>query len=131
MRAVERFLGSLTFGDLVEHELHEVFGTVGDDDILDRRGWVLAGPARLPCRSVSVEPGAGRRYPIAEPGAGVGEVAVPSQRRGAVLLGVVGAQPVQVERREFPDQFGVPMPERRDRRSPAGRRCGEATPPSR
>ena len=60
--------------------------------------WVFTGPARLASRAVPVEPSAARRYPIAKASAGVGEVAVPAQRRGPVLLRVVGAQPVQVQR---------------------------------
>jgi hypothetical protein len=46
----------LPFGDLVEHELDEVLGAVGDDDILDRWCGVFSGPAGLAGRDAIASP---------------------------------------------------------------------------
>jgi hypothetical protein len=114
---IELVLGLAARGDIVEDELHEVLIPVSDDRVLDRACRVLAGPGGLPGRAVSVETGAGSGDPVAEPLAGVGEVAVPAQRRGAVLLRVVGGQPVQVQSAQLPQQLRVAVPERRNYRS--------------
>ena len=71
--------GTAARGDIVEDELHEVLIPVSDDRVLDRACRVLAGPGGLPGRAVSVETGSGSGDPVAEPLAGVGEVAVPSR----------------------------------------------------
>ena len=57
-----------------------------------------ASARELAERAVVVESGAAGGDPFAEPLAGVGEVAMPPERGTAVLLGVVGTQPVQMQR---------------------------------
>lgn len=70
-------------------------------------GWgFFAGPGGLSDGSVSVEAGVGGGDPVTQAMAGVGEVAVPVQGRGAGLFAVVGPQPLQVQRGQLPDQFG-------------------------
>jgi len=83
-------------GDIVEDELHEVLISVSDDRVLDWACRVLPGPGGLPGGAVSVETGSGSCDPVTEPLAGVGEVAMPAQRGGAVLLRVVGGQLMQM-----------------------------------
>lgn len=51
------------------------------------------------------------RDPVAKSLAGICEVSVPAEWRGAVL--VVGAEPVQVKCGELPDELGVAVPEGR------------------
>lgn len=107
---VEGVFGGLAFVDLVDDVLDEVGVSVGDDGlVLDGLGF-FAGPCGLSGGTVSVEAGTGCGDPVAEEVAGVGEVAVSSQGCGTVLFGVIGAEPVQVQRGQFPDQFGVAMP---------------------
>ena len=62
---------------------------------------------------------------VMEPLAGIGEVAVPAEWGGGVLVGVVGAEPVQVERGEFQraaelrlsmDTYGITPKGQQDRR---------------
>lgn len=113
-RRFESNLGGAATGDVVDDKAHEVVVAVGDLYFFDCVCRRLARPGGLPCRSVAVEPGARRGDPVVETLAGVGEVSVPAEGRGAVLVGVVGAKPVQVECGEFPDQFRVAVPERRN-----------------
>jgi hypothetical protein len=87
---------------------------VGDDDVLDSIRWTFPWPSRLARRPIPLQAGTSCRHPVAKALSGVGEVAMPSQRRRAVLLGIVGAQPVHVQRGKLPHEFGVPMPERRN-----------------
>ena len=110
---VERCLCFAPPSHVVDDELHEVLVTIPNDDIFDGVGRLFARPRSLPRRSVSLQPRARHRDPVAEPLAGIREVTVPAERGGDVLVGVVGAEPVQVQRGEFPDEFGVSMPERR------------------
>ena len=62
------------------------------------------------------------RDPFPQPVAGLSEVAVPRQAAPRAALRVVGVEPVGVQRGEFPDQFVVAVPVRRDhrRRQPVG-----------
>lgn len=66
-------------GDVVEHELDEVVVTVGDRDLGDGSGRLLAGPGDLAGGAVTVQTGAAGGDPLAQPVAGVGEVPVPGQ----------------------------------------------------
>ena len=101
--------------DLVDDVLDEVGVSVGDDGFVVGGLGVFAGPGGLAGGAASVQAGAGGGDPVAQAVAGVGEVAVPAQGCGTVLFGVAGAQSVQVQRGQFPDQFGVAMPVRRRR----------------
>ncbi len=94
-------------------ELHKVLVTITDDDVFHRVGRQFTWPSSLPRRPVAFQPRPRDRDPVAKPLAGIGEVTVPAEWGGAVLVGVVGAEPVQVQRGELSDEFGVPMPERR------------------
>jgi hypothetical protein len=44
------------------------------------------------------------------------EVGEEGERSGGLLLGVVAAQPAQMQRGQLPHQLGVPVPQRRDHR---------------
>jgi hypothetical protein len=110
----ERVLSQSAAINVVNDEPYEVLIAVTDHDVLDGGGGRLAWPGGLPCRPVAVEPGTRGGDPVVKTLAGVGEVAVPAEGCGAVLVGVVGAEPVQVECGEFPDKFGVAVPERRN-----------------
>mgnify|MGYP001020131423 CR=1 FL=1 len=111
---VERVFGVLALVDLVEDELDEVFVAVGDRRLVHVISGFFARPGGLAGGTVAVQPGAGGSDPVAQALAGVGEVAMPAQWCGAVLVGVVGAQPVEVEGGEFPEEFGVAVPVGRD-----------------
>ncbi len=77
----------------------------------------FAGPRGLPGRPVTVQPRTATGTPTR--GAGCGprrsRDATPSGADGRAF-GVVGVEPVGVERREFPDQLVVAMPQRWDHR---------------
>ena len=99
------------------------------DENPDReRRWLrlFAGPGGLSGGPVAVQAGPGGGHPVAEALAGGGEVAVPADRGGRVLLRVVGTEPVQVQRAELPVQLGVPVPVGRDDR--CGQCVGAAEP---
>lgn len=106
-------LGLAPLGDVVDDELHKVLIAITDDDVSHGVGRQFTEPSRPPCCPVSIEPRARDRDPVAKPLADISEVAVQAERGRAVLVRVVGAEPVQVQCGEFPDQFRVPMPERR------------------
>ena len=65
-----------------------VLGIDGMDPVLLRQYMEEGRTPNLKKIAESYQPGA--------PGAGVGEVAVPAERRGCVLLGVVSRKPMQV-----------------------------------
>jgi hypothetical protein len=94
--SVQPGLGFAAPRDIVHHELHEVLFTIADHDVLDDIRGCIAWPSGLTGRSVALESGARCCYPVVEALPGVGEVAVPAEWGGAVLVGVVGAEPVQV-----------------------------------
>ena len=100
--------------NLVDDELHEVGIAVSDDllDVFDRV--ILTGPDCQPCGPVSIETGATRGHPVAEPLPRVSEVSMPAQWGRAVLVRVIGAEPVQMQRSQFPDEFGMAVPKRRN-----------------
>src|SRR5690606_12931628 len=111
---VKGIFGGLACLNLVDDELHEVGIAVSDDllDDLDRA--ILTGPDRQPCGPVSIETGATRGHPVAQTLLRVSEVSMPAQWGRAVLVRVIGAEPVQMERRQLPEQLGVSVPERWD-----------------
>ena len=113
MTGIELGLGLAPSGDVVDDELREVLVAVADRDVLDSLGRKFSRPGRLARRSVAFQARPRCRDPVVEALAGIGEVAVPSERGRAVLIRVVGAEPAQVQCGELPDEFGVPMPERR------------------
>lgn len=116
--------------DIRDDELHEVGVAVRDLDFFDRAHRRFAWPGRLTCGAVAVEAGSGSGNPVVEAVACVGEVAMPAEGGGAVLLGVVGTEPVKVQGGEFPHEFGVPVPERRDHRGGQTIRAAEPVDPA-
>src|SRR3954452_4441482 len=110
-------------GHVLQDERDEIGVAVLDQLFRGRHAWVLPGPGRDPGGPIAVEFGAAGRDPLAQPVAGIGEVAVPRQRRRRRAVWVVGVEPVRVQGRQFPDQFVVAVPERRDygRREPVRR----------
>lgn len=75
---VEGIFGGLRLRGVGRHEHVEVLFAITDHDVLDRFGRLLTGPGGLPGRAVTVQTGAGRGDPVAEPAAGVCEVAMPA-----------------------------------------------------
>ena len=89
--------GSLSLspmGDVLDHELYEVLISITDDNVFDDVGRWFSWPSRLPSRSVPFEPRPRDRDPVAKPMAGIRKVAMPADWGGAVLVGVIGAEPV-------------------------------------
>ena len=109
--SMKRSLGFAASVDVLDDEQHEVLVAIADDNVFDRVGRRFPWPRSLPRRPVPLQPGPRHCHPVAEPLAGIREITVPAERGGAVLVGVEGAEPVQVERGEFPDELWVPMPE--------------------
>ena len=78
--AEELVFGLASLCDFGPHEVHELAFAVFDGEIFYRWGGFFSGPGGLPGRSVPVQPGARGCDPLAEPGSGVGEVPVPTNR---------------------------------------------------
>ncbi len=113
LTAVKVSLSLSPSGDIVGDELHEVLIAITDHCVVDGFGVRLAGPSCLAGRSVAIQPCPGRRDPVVESLACVGKVAVPAKGGRAVLVGVVGAEAVQVQCGELPNELGMAMPEGR------------------
>lgn len=104
-------------GQVFAHELSEICVAVCDHPLVNHGRCRFPGPDGLSRWTVAVEFGSGDGDPVAQAFPGGGEVGMPADRGGAVLLGVVGTQPMQVQRGQFPDQLWMPMPQRgNDRR---------------
>lgn len=114
--SVKGIFGGFAYLNLVDDELHEVGIAVSDDllDVFD--SVILTGPDCQPCGPVSIETGAACGHPVAQPLPRVSEVSMPAQWGRAVLVRVIGAEPVQMERRQLPEQLGVSVPEWWDHR---------------
>src|SRR5688572_7690072 len=93
----ERVLDGPPAGDVFNDESAEIGSTVLNRDLFDRRRRILPGPRGLTCRPVAVEARATGRDPVVQALAGLGEVLVPAEGSGAMLLLVVCAEPVQVQ----------------------------------
>src|SRR5699024_3219995 len=102
--------------DVGDDERDEVLVTVGDRGVFDRVGVVLSGPGGLSGGAVAIQSSAGGGYPVAQALPCVGEVTEPTDGGAAVLLRVVGVEPVGVQRGQFPQQLGMPVPHGRDNR---------------
>ncbi|GAA2242184.1 hypothetical protein GCM10010401_13810 [Rarobacter faecitabidus] len=96
------------------HVGDEVFFPVRDGDVLYWFDGFFAGPGDLAGGTVGVQESAAGSGPVAESFSGFGELVVPGEGCGAFGFGVVRAQPVQVQGGQFPDEFGVAVPERGD-----------------
>lgn len=94
---VELILSRLPSGNIGGHERFGVCRAACEHDIIDRGSGVLAGPGGLPSGAITIQACSGSGNPVAEPVPCVGEVAVPPERCGAVLVGVVGAESMQVQ----------------------------------
>ena len=79
-RGADSVLDASPCSDVFEHELHEVGIAVLDHDLRALLGRLLAGPGGLARGPVTVEPGARRGHPLAQPVPRVGEVAMPGDR---------------------------------------------------
>ena len=112
MTGMELGLGPAASSYVVADELGEVRVAVADRNVLHCIGGWFSRPGCLTGRPVSVKTCAGCCHPVVETLAGIREVAMPAERGRAVLVGVVGAEPMQVQCRELPDQLGVSVPER-------------------
>ena len=95
--AVELFLSVVAAPNIVQNEADEVGVAVGYDRLLDRFARVFSRPYGLTGRSVAIQPGAGCGYPVTQALPCIDKVAVPAQWGRAVLVRVLGAQPVQVQ----------------------------------
>src|SRR3954463_14778533 len=98
--------------DVVAQEGDEVLVAVRDADLRCGFGCWFPGPGGLPGWAVAVQAGAAGPDPVAEPAAGVREVAMPDAGCGRGRVGVVAVQPVGVQRGELPDQLVVSVPQR-------------------
>lgn len=122
----ERVFGFSPSSDFIQDVLDEVFVPVSDRSLGCGLGGGFSWPGCLSRGTVAIQAGAAGRDPVAQARSGVSEVAVPAERRRTVLIGVVGAQPMQVQCREFPEEFRVAMPVRRN--DAGGKTVGAAEP---
>ena len=94
MTGIELGFGPAASYDVLDYELGEVPVAVADRNVLHGIGGWFSWPNCLPSGAVAVKARAGGGYPVVEALAGVREVAVPAERGRAVLVGVVGAEPM-------------------------------------
>jgi hypothetical protein len=99
----ESSLGMSAAVHVVGYKPDEVLVAVRDDGLARFCDRLFAWPIGLSSGPVAVESGAGSGDPVAQALPGIGEVAMPAEWCRSVLIWAVGADPVQVQRGEFPD----------------------------
>src|SRR3546814_4094458 len=96
-RTVELVLRCLASLNVSNYERDKVGYPVGDHRLFGVSRRLVPGPGGLPCGAITIESSPARSYPVSEAEASIRKVAMPPQRCGSVLVGVVGAQPVQMQ----------------------------------